>query len=275
MTNPGIIGDLIPGGEDWLNQRIAGLQRQINELRAASSLGASSIDEGGLQVNAPEGVAVNNGGGVVVNNGGAVIVNDTGARSIIWLGALPAGFNRADGSAQPGFAFYREDGSLGLFLGDLNPATPPYKQAVQLLDRAERVVVADDTNSGHGLAAPHIVAYPMQNTNVNTWPGTTSTSWTQIANGFHEVQNPLLQWSIQLQADAGTTGQVQLQVNGSQIGTTQTVSGGFASWSPAVTALPAGIAVGMIPAISLQARVTAGSGSVRAICYWMSGVQSP
>lgn len=77
MTSPGSIGNAVDalGSEDWLVRQVQDLQRQLNELKAASSLGGASIDAGDLQVN--------NGGSVIVNGGGDIQSGD-------FDGALPA-----------------------------------------------------------------------------------------------------------------------------------------------------------------------------------------
>lgn len=252
----------LPPDENELARRVNALARRIEEVAAARTAEATEISKGGI----------------TVKDGGSLRVIDSDGHVVAVIGALPSpDYDRADGTSQPGVMLNREDGSLALLLGDLNPTTPPFRQSLQILDRANRVVIADDTNSGNGLAAPHVVAYALQNTDVNTWPATANTSWTAIASGWHEVQNPYLQWSITLQADANTTGQFRLTVGGTQIGTTQTLSAGasviFAGWAPAavpVTSVPVGAAA----LLQLEAQRTAGTGKVRAQVQWLSGMQS-
>lgn len=253
---------IIPSGGDPVEQLrvlLADIVRRVRNLESARPLESAAITRGGIQV----------------TGGGTLTVVDTDGRTVAVLGALPTQYNRADGSRQPGLVFYREDGSTAVFLGDANPTVSPFQQALQITDRAGRAVLADDTNSGHGLANPHITGCTLQDTNTATWPATTAATWTTIAYGYYEVQNPLLSWSFGLQADTGTTGQFRLLVNSSQVGTTQTVTAGFATWSPLpVSLVAAGNAIGSIPLIELQAQRTAGTGTVRGVCLYMSGAQS-
>lgn len=246
-----------------LSRRIADLERLVREMSAARSLENSTIAQGGVKI----------------VNGGSVQVVDTGGVVIATVGALPAQYNRADGSAQPGILFAREDGSHAAILGDLNPLAPPYKQSLQLIDRLGTVIVADDVNGGRGgLAVPHLAGSALQNTNVSTWPATTSATWTDIADAFFELQNPRLVWSATLFAAAGTTGQFRLVVDGTQVGTTQTVVGGgsgsFAFWNPPAAAIPATSNIGDIALVELDAQRTAGTGNVQAIVRFLSGTQS-
>lgn len=48
MTLPGHIGNAVPAGEDYLVRRVQDLERELREARAASTLQASSIGQGGL-----------------------------------------------------------------------------------------------------------------------------------------------------------------------------------------------------------------------------------
>lgn len=250
-------------GAGALARRIENIERDISEMKAARTLEAATIQQGGIQI----------------VQGGTVKVVDANGNVTAIIGALPAAYNRSDGSPQPGLMFSRPDGTTALLLGDRNATVPPYSAAFQVIDRlGGRVVLSDDTNSGHGLATPHVLHSPLQDTNVTTWPSTTATSWTTIANGLAEMQNPKLQWQIALSADAGTTAQFRLMGNGTQLGTTQTVVGGGSGvityWQPASVNMPAGVSIGDFLSLSLDAQRTAGTGSARAVCIWLSGMQS-
>lgn len=238
------------------------IRKQLRKLQTARPLEKATISKGGI----------------TIQDGGSLRVVDSDGHVVAIIGALPSPtYDRVDGTPQPGVLFNREDGSLAMVLADLNPGSPPFKQSVQILDRNNRVVVADDTNSGTGLAVPHLAASALGNTNTATWPATTNATWTAIANGYHEVQNPKLGWVISLEADANTTGQFRLMIGGVQIGTTQTLAGGasgaFATWAPAA-ALVTGVSIGTIAFVELDAQRTVGTGTIRAQVQWLSGVQS-
>ena len=213
---------------------------------------------------------------IVLEGNGSITVKDseTGT-TIAVIGALPSAYNRADGSAQPGLLYYREDGSLAAALADLNPTTPPYKQALQLFDRSGNNIVSDDTNGGVGLARPHLTGPQLTDTNTARWPGTANTTWTTIANAYFEIQQPRLSYVWEIYAPAATTGQFRLLVNGHQIGTTQTIANNaFGTWSE-IAAVPTGTAFGSSPLIELQAQVTVGTGTVIAQQLFLEGTQSP
>jgi hypothetical protein len=241
-------------------QKIADLERRLRRLETRRSLGQSTISEGDLTVKSAGRFQV-----IDANTGQVVAI----------IGALPPEFDRSDGSRQPGVAFYREDGTLGGLLGDLNPTTPPYKQAWQVFDRAGNVVMADDTNGGHGLAKPTVGGGCFFNdTNVTRWPQTTNGTFTAIADTYIYMENPRVQWDIQYTADSGTTGEVRLMCNGVQVGATQTVGVAFSLWSTFTVALP-GVSVGDFPYLQLQARRTSGAGNVYAIVQRFQGDGSP
>jgi hypothetical protein len=215
-------------------------------------------------------------GGITVGDDGALTVKDADGHVVAIIGALPTAYNRADGSRQPGVALYREDGSLAALLGDVDPLTPPYKQAWQILDRAGNIVMADDTNGGSGLAKPFVGGgIVFADTNVGNWPQTQSATFVTITNGWYTVQNPRLSWDVNMVCDAATAGQVRMLFNGTQIGGTQTVGTSFVDWYAPGVALPAGAGVGSIYLVELQARRTSGTGTVFAIPQRFEGDQSP
>lgn len=253
------INNVAPGDPmTAMSRRIADLERTVRELAAAPALQNATIAQGGIQI----------------TNGGSVKVIDTGGNVTAQMGALPAQYNRSDGTPQPGLRFCRPDGTIALFIGDLSPTVPPYNAAFQVSDRAGRIVLADDTNSGHGLAAPHIDAGGMYDTNALKWPATTNATFTTIAFKYYEVQNARVTWQIQMYADAGITAQYRLLMSGAQAGTTQTIPAGtITNWSTDAN-LPAGVTVGSVVLVELQALSSATSGSARAQCLRFSGQQS-
>jgi hypothetical protein len=261
MPNPGSLGSIVPQDDPGaLTRRVAELEKLVQQMSTASSLAYATIDRGG----------------VTVTNGGSLQVVDTDGHVVAYVGALPSPFNRSDGSAQPGMALYREDGSLAALLGDANPLTLPYKQSFQIVDRANRIVVADDTNGGKGLAVPWVGGgLIMGDTNVSKWPQTTSSSFLSVSFGYYRIQNPRVQWDIQYVADSATAGQVRLMVNGIQVDTTQTVGTAFGLWTRYMVAIPGTWNVGDIVGVDLQARRTSGTGIVYAQSMRFSGDQSP
>jgi hypothetical protein len=251
-----------PQGPQALAQQIRDLKAEVADLR-------KMVTGLGVQVDP----ATNS---IILGGSRAVRVVDTDGHVVAYVGALPPEFNRSDGSAQPGFALYREDGSLAALLGDANPLTLPYKQSFQIVDRANRIVVADDTNGGKGLAVPWVGGgLIMGDTNVSKWPQTTSSSFLSVSFGYYRISNPRVQWDIQYVADSATAGQVRLMVNGIQVDTTQTVGTAFGLWTRYMVAIPGTWNVGDIVGVDLQARRTSGTGIVYAQLMRFSGDQSP
>ncbi len=241
--------------------RIARLEQKVRRLAKRRVLGNATISEGDL---------------IVKSGGSFQVIDASSGQTVAVIGALPSpAYDRADGSRQPGIVIYREDGSLAAALADLNPTTPPYKQAWQVFDRAGNIVMADDTNTGRGLAAPYVGGGCFFNdTNVVRWPQTTSGSFVTIADTYFCVENPRVQWDIQYVADAATAGEIRLLVNGTQVDGTQTVTTSFNLWSRFGVSLP-GADIGDFPYIALQARRTSGTGSIFAIVQRFQGDQSP
>lgn len=264
MPNPGSIGDAVPAGEDWLVRKVQDLERKVEEMAAASTLNAATVDQGGIQV----------------TNGGTVTVTDSTNQNVIAeIGALPTIYNRADGSRQPGVMFNREDGSLALILGDLNPTTPPYKAALQSLDRAGNVIFADDTNGGVGIARPYIAmgAWVDNVASGSAAAPTTSAAYVTQQTAFAYLQHPKVRVDMLVNSTlAGTTGTIGLfDPTGAQIGSDLSVPANsvtFASIGP--VAVRPGWVFGENGYWTLRAKRTAGTGAigVRGTGFW--GVQS-
>lgn len=248
----------IPAGETQLWDIINDLRRRIFNLEVARPLEAATVERGG----------------VTVTKGGSIRVVDVDGTVIAVIGALPAAYNRIDGSSQPGVIFYREDGSKAAFLGDLNPLVPPYKQSFQMMDRAGNVWAADDTNGGQGVALPYLSMGPAQS-NAAPTDTTTSATFTTVQTWTGYWMSPRLFSQIIVRASDGTTaGEARItDANGVQIGSTVTIAAGafaFANIGPA--AIPGTFGTGI--SLNYQVRRTAGAGTIGLTCISAIGVQS-
>lgn len=242
MSNSGSIGNIAPPTLGSLQREIADLKRQIQEVRTARTLAASSVPSGN-----------------VVIDGGTLTVVDASGHLVGLLGKF--------GDGVIGTGFWRSDGTAAL------QVTPTF---AAMYDKAGNPVVSDDFVHGSGLATPWVTGgVILADTNTANWPQTTSGTFTEIALGYYRVENPRLQWTIEHVADPSTAGELELLVNGVQVGTTQTVTSGFAFWDTYNTALPAGVAINDLVSVSLQARRTSGAGTVYATSLRFSGDQSP
>lgn len=214
------------------------------------------------------------GATLILEGAGSQIALQSGNTYVFFAGQglIPDGSGRTQEVVQ----LARDDGSVALELADagtvLNHA---HQQALQWYDRSGNTVVADDTTSGVGLARPHLTGPALANTNEATWPATTATTWTTIAEAYMERQHPKLSWTISTFAPASTTGQFRLLVNNQQVGSTQTVSNGsFGSWSDTQPFPSSVTSFGQLALITLQAQVTAGTGSIAAQTFYLAAVQS-
>lgn len=204
--------------------------------------------------------------------GGHLVVQDPDGNVVFTAGegVIPDG----SGRTQSTVGLMRDDGTTALMLADTGTIPGhPHRQALQWQDRAGNIVMADDTNGGQGMALPYIPLSPMVNANVNTWPATAATTWTHIADCYIQRQHPRLAWAINIEADTGTTGQVRLVLDGVVIATSPTVTAAFSMWQ-GIYAQPAGWTYQQTSVLSLEAQVTAGTGSIRAAVYQVIGVQS-
>lgn len=234
------------------------LLRRVSDLERANPLENATIGRGGI----------------TITKGGALTVKDTDGTVVGIIGALPAVYDRVDGTPQPGVAFYREDGSLAALLGDLNATIPPYRQSFQVLDRHGHVIMADDTNGGQGVALPYLT-FGTPTSNAIPTDLTTSATFTtlQSAAGYWmsaKVTGQILVYS----SDASTTGQVRVtDENGTQVGATITVTANefaWVNWGPVV--IPGNFGDGKV--LNVQARRTGGTGTIGINAGTLIGVQS-
>jgi hypothetical protein len=258
VTTPGFMPRAVEG-DDWVSRRMQHLQRQIDQLAAARSADATQIGAGGITITA----------------GGSVRIVDTSGTTIAIIGTLPSPFyDRADGSAQSGIIYYREDGSTAMVLGDGNATVPPFQQSLQIYDRGGATIVADDTNSGQGLARPYLTFGAFAD---NTAPTLTTTSATfatiQTLIGYKQHPNITAQILCR-SSDGTTTGEARLvDQGGTQVGATVTIPASDFTYHTISPAAVAGAHLAQI-SLNLQIRRTAGSGTIGARGVSAIGVQT-
>lgn len=128
----------LPPDATTLARRIATLEREVRELRAARRLEAATVGAGGVRVTA--------GGRLAMDTPPGVRVVDVGA-------IRDERFNHSDGTPQQAIWMRREDGTdVFTCFGGIGDAT----QAWAFWDRQDNPVIADDTVSGSGLARPYL-----------------------------------------------------------------------------------------------------------------------
>lgn len=253
----------IPGPADDIASKYNDLLRRIENLETARPLEAATVGKGGI--------TIANGGSVrVVAPNGAVIAT---------IGALPASYNRIDGSPQQGVILTREDGTIAMVLADVSPTTNPIKQAFQIQDRSANIVIADDTNGGVGVARPYVPVATFEDISSATVPMTNSAAFADIQWGLASRQHPRVVAQMLVRSDlAGTTGNVRLMDGlGNQVGPTIAVAAntfvvatiGPVAWTGGTWSFTEGF-----PMMVVQAQRTAGTGNIGAKMLGCWGLQS-
>lgn len=256
VTN-GVADQLDPG---QMNRRIAELERQVRELRAARRAEATTISAGGLTITA---------------QGGLNVIDDFN-NLLLALGAI-TNIPFSGGITQYGFQLTRQnpDGTAGELALSLaaSGATPP--QTLGLYDSSGNTLWSDDGLSGQGIALPYL-SFAMVPYVGSLWPSTNAGSWSLLSYGTPPKQQPKVMFAGIATVPSGVTGQLRIFdiVNNVQIGSTVTISSapGGASWQIGPAAV--GGYHTEIMGLELQGQITAGSGSIAAAITASFGCQS-
>jgi hypothetical protein len=215
---------------------------------------------------------ISDGGNLTVTGGAVKVLSPDGATSAYWGPVAPT---LPDGTYQPGWIMYREDGTLAAAMYDPNPdpgGPGDYKQFLALYDRGGSVINSDDTASGQGLARPYL-AYPFYRARYADWIGTTSATFETLFRARIPKQHPRLYVRAWASNDTGgATGELRVLVNGVQVGTTQAT--GFVVAEQVIG--PAAVAGAHMDTlvVELQARLATGTGAVRVEPSRLEGWQS-
>ncbi|GAA3384516.1 hypothetical protein [Streptomyces racemochromogenes] len=133
-------------------------------------------------------------------------------------------------------------------------------------------VLAEDYVSGQGLALPYL-AMPSAPARYTDWPGSTSATFEDIHRISTYKQQPFGFVIIGHTSDAGpTTGEVQVTVNGTAVAAATSVTFSQTATTVGPFTLPG--AVRDQVDIRVQARRTAGAGSVKCTILAASQIQS-
>lgn len=229
---------LINHSEDLLT-RIQELERQVRELRRRTLFNAA-ISSGGLEVRTPD------------------------ADVVMRAGQLPD----ADPDAY-GVEMRRRDGTLQARFWD----TPGGGGWWALHDEAGTICVSNDSASGRGLATPYLAWNWLPWSEVITPPLTTVNATFEVVARCHaQLQHPRIRLLVIAKTEADTTGEAVLVQGSTIISNVLNIPAAANNyfWLEAVVDGPM-FAVGYI---DLQARRTAGAGTVRLAIASVAGVQS-
>jgi hypothetical protein len=260
-----------PPGLREIIQRIAA--EEVAKFAKSGFLRNASITGGtGLTVKGEGGITIDGGKLAVTGLPGAA-QGATGASTVYMGGITPL---MPDGTPQPGIIIRREDGTISLAQYDPTPdpaVADGFNQFLAVYDRAQTIVVSDDTASGQGLSRPYI-PIPITRARYTDMVAVTDSSFVNVfetPGAFYKV-NARARADIRCTTDvSGTLGEVRVLVDGVQVGETQTVEFTVATKYVGPFVVPG--AAYTSHQITVQARRTAGTGAVRLdAAVW--GVQS-
>ncbi|MFF1483152.1 hypothetical protein ACIGZH_01585 [Streptomyces sp. NPDC058319] len=245
-------GDQVPGGPSDIGRRLAALEREVRELRAARRLENASIGAGGLRI-----------------DGGRFAMDTPAGARMVDIGPIadPV-FDHGDGSQQQAIWLRRDDGSLFFACYAYPPAGNGETQAWAYYDRSGNAVLAEDTASGAGLARPWLPLNPPVSSDASTWPRGTSGAFATIASCWNTKWQPKLRVYGVTAAVGTATGEVRLTVDGTPWGPT-VAAGGVIDFTSTVDA-----ATGGLFQLEVQARRLTGTGSIACQITLVHGYQT-
>lgn len=171
--------------------RIARLERELDELRKAVGLSSATISRGGL---------------TLTNDAFLSMVDDLGVQ-ILYAGP--------DSEGRQVVMLTREGGAPVLY----TYFTVGGEQYWAMTDRSHNQIVADDAVSGMGLARPRI-PWPTRPRKYDFLPNSAATSWDAVMDtGFQSKQHPYaFAQVIHSTTASDTSGQGRLTIDGVQVG---------------------------------------------------------
>ncbi|MEV4438980.1 hypothetical protein AB0K09_08175 [Streptomyces sp. NPDC049577] len=197
------------------------------------------------------------GGPVRIGDGGTLDVREPGGHQILGVGFWP-------GTQPPeyGFAISRRSGKAAVTLR--NGTDDKKEQPFRIYDPYGAEIVADDIDTG-GLARPYLPVpmWPAFEGGWEQWPRTNSSSFQALWHGRIYRQQPKITLLVRASTDnSDTKGAVQLFIGSDPVGSAENIGFGVGWTTLGPFALPGGHMDQLD--ISLSAKRTAGTGSIRA-----------
>lgn len=215
--------------------------------------------------------SITGGAGLTIKDGGRLALETAAGVVLFEIG--PVGPALPDGTPQQGWVVRRADGSGVLDLFDVDTSDGVLRQALNWRDRSGNVVLADDTDSGQGLARPYLPGVFSRaryaDWSVSTTSGSFETLWR--AEVYH--QQPRLSVAVNASMDtAATTGEIQVLVNGTQLAPSQAVTFSLSTllFGPA----PVQATHMSLLSVEIRGRRTSASGALRVEPLHLHGRQT-
>ena len=251
-------GDQLPADPQTLARRLAQLEREVRELRAARRLEQATVGAGGVRI----------------VNGGRLAMDTVSGVRMVDVGSITDGrFNHPDGRAQQAIWLRREDGTaiMSCFSGIGSEL-----QAWNFYDRDGRSVFSEDTVSGSGLARPYLPVQmgPSIQSGWDYWPRNSTTTMAELWRGMIYKQQPRVVVVMDAAMDtSGATGFIEMRINGIAQGSPTSVdfNGNYYTLGPFDLTSFAHM---QQVAISVHGRRNTGTGTIRASVYSAYTIQS-
>jgi hypothetical protein len=239
-----------PEGVEGISAHLRDLQRQIDSLRGAAPLQNATISAGGT-----------------LN-----VVDADGTELVVIGGLAGRAAPKMDGTEQMGWIFRRDSGEL---VGSCLTNVVGGLQSWNFTNRDGDGIVSDDAFSGDALATPYLPLGAMVPLSTTSWESTTSATFGDLYGCQTYRQHPEALFFGWVFAPTSTNGQIRVVVNGTQVGSTVTITGDSATiqaWQ--VGPVPVGAGWHQYLDIRVQGRRSAGTGAFALVPLVSLGVQS-
>ncbi|MEU7044926.1 hypothetical protein AB0A77_28260 [Streptomyces varsoviensis] len=259
--------DRLPADTTSLARRIADLEREVKELRAARRLESATIGGGGLRI----------------TDGGRLAMDtprdEAGMQQrMVDIGRIDApGWAHLDGSPQQAIWLRREDGHDVLAIYGHPDAMGYDTQFWGLNDHSGNQLVADDAATRTGLARPYlpVTFWPTFEGGYAYWPRVSTTTMTEMWVTRIYKQHPRIVVGVMATMDtSGAKGEIQVKVNGISQGSPQSVEFGVGTYTIGPIVFDESIRHMDQVDVAVQGRRTSGTGAIRTSLFSAYTLQS-
>jgi hypothetical protein len=192
-------------------------------------------------------------GRILLATGGSIELDDKAGRQVMYVGGFTTnGF---------GMTLTRLNGQAALVFSDNDPVNET-TQRISLQDSNGTPLFAEDKN-GTGSSWP-LAPVVFSGLSWPNWDSNNTSTFTTVSTALTYKASPRFVINVQHICDAGTTGEVRLTVNGTQVGST--VASAALTVNNAAFGTPAALPgnVGDAMTINVDTRTTSGTGACRA-----------